>query len=410
MAQQSDWKLGDLLSKQNYFYLNEQYPLLKKQASKPYQLLTEAYLNCFFNNPTASNENIRELMSKYYNWLPISYQLPLALMAAENEMSVQNYNKAASVYTQIIEQCRPYYDSISLAWLINSHKICASLVDVPPMEVIYNQKHAKIPLIRDTWSLLKFPVYTYNEKKRTDTLYFMWDLGTNFSAMEERYMEFLKVKILSDSILISDPYGNYKYGKIGVVDELDLGEIQIKNIVFVIIPGRFTEHYPDDEMYAIFGLYAMKMLENMQITKSTLLISPSPKQFKKTQNMLLSNGSIFVNTKTTKTSLCMHFDSGRNISILTNNYLSKTGDTTNLIIDSVFVEDRKEMRKTIMIQKTNFTCQISNKKLSFPLIHIETQDYLPNYSILSDGVLGTDVILNNKKLTIDFKNMYFKVR
>jgi hypothetical protein len=52
-AQVSDWKLSELLSKQDYWELNKQYPSLKKQASEQYQLFIEAYLNYFSISPNS---------------------------------------------------------------------------------------------------------------------------------------------------------------------------------------------------------------------------------------------------------------------------------------------------------------------------------------------------------------------
>jgi hypothetical protein len=415
MAQRSDLQLNDLFAKQDFFELNKQYSLLKKQASEQYRLFMGAYVNSYFNKPAEANENIRQLYDKYPDWAPEGYPLFFSLMAVANEINMQKYDKAASIYTQIIEQYASVYDSISLSVLINLQKMFTPLADVPPMEVTYSKKPIKIPLKQDTHGLLNMPVYT--GENNTDTLYFVVDLGSGMSAIEERFAETLKIKTLADSILMSDVYDSpYRYIKIGVADELNLGEIQIKNVVFLIYPDRIVaDFFPDDEVYALFGLPVMQLLEKIELSKSTLLISPSPKQLKKTQNILLSNGQMFVNTKTAKTFLFMHFDPGRNISMLTQNYLSKTLDTAGLIfkpIDTMLVVDGKEIHHTEPEKavKTDFVCQVGGKKISIPFVYVETQDYLPGNYIPPDGVLGVDLILNNKKVIIDFKNMYFEVK
>jgi hypothetical protein len=415
MAQRSDSRLNDLFAKQDFFELNKQYPLLKKRASEQFQLFMGAYVNSYFNKPAEANENIRQLYDKYPDWAPEVYHLIFSIMIADNELNMQNYNKMASTYKQIIEQYAPQYDSIFLNSWENIYKMFAPLADVPPMEVTYSKKTIKIPLKQDTHGLLNMPVYT--GENNTDTLYFLVDLGSGMSAIEERFAEALKVKILADSILVSDVYdSHYQYIKIGVADELNLGEIQIKNVAFLIFPDRIVaDFFPDDEVYALFGLPVMQLLEKIELSKSTLLISPSPKQLKKTQNILLSNGQMFVHTKTQKAFLSMHFDSGRSISMLTQNYLSKTLDTAGLIfksIDTMLVVDGKEIHHTEPEKalKTDFVCHIGGKRVPIPFVHVETQDYLPGSRILPDGVLGTDLIMNNKKVIIDFKNMYFEVK
>jgi hypothetical protein len=411
MAQQSDLKLKELLSKQDYFALNEQYPLLKKYASKQYQLFTESYLNYFFNKPTESNENIRQLFNQYSNWLSSEYQIPFSFLAAENEMKMQNYNKTASIYAQLIEQINPYDDSVFFSSFVNAHKLYASLADVPRMEVVYSQKQTKIPLNDISWGLLTLNVYT--GENYTDTLHFTLDFGASFSMIEEKYAEVLKIKILADSILIANIHGSNKYAKIGVANELNLGEIQLKNVIFLVSSDRIIDIYPDDEMYALLGINVLQLLENLQFTKSTLLISPSPKRAKTVPNMLISQTSLFIHAKTPNTSLNLHFDSGRNSSFLNKNYLSKSReDTANLTIDTGFVAIGygSEYQKLKMFRKTDFVFQIDNKAISFPSIYIEMGNNLPNNMIPSDGVLGVDVITNHKKVTIDFKHMYFMVK
>jgi hypothetical protein len=407
-AQNADMQLRELMGKEDYFALNEQYPLLKTQTSEPYQLLTEAYLNTFFNNPLKANENIQKLFFKYSNWLPIENQLFLTQLMIVNEINMQNYNKVVSIYTQLIEQLTPHYDSLSLSFLINNHKLYTSLINVPHIEVHHAKKQTKIPLSKDSWGLLTLPIYA--GKTFTDTLAFTLDFGATLSIIEEKYVDIVGIRVLDDSIFISDLYGASHYGKIGVADVLNLGEIQIKNVVFLISPHRILDAYPDNEMYAILGFPVLHALEKLQISRSALLISHTKKQNKSSSNMLTSNFSLFVQAKVPKASLCLHFDSGRNGSNLTRNYLSKCQENiADFATDTISIGLLSGIKKMEVFTKNNFVCRIGKRRLSFSSIYIDTADYLQG-NIPCDGVLGLDILLQHKKIIIDFKNMYFEVK
>jgi hypothetical protein len=400
-------KLNDLFAKQDYWTLNEQYSVLKKQASKQYQLFTEAYLNYFFNKPEQSNDNIRQLFASYSNWISNS-SVSLCFMAASNMLTLQEYAKTASIYAQFIEQTETDLDSLSLYIYKNQHKLYKSLENIPPMQVFKSQKQTKIPLRKDIFGLLTLPVYSGKEKK--DTLNFTIDFGANFSMIEEKFANIFNIRILSDSILIGTPHGSYDYGKVGVAEEIHLGNISITNVIFLIAPNRIVDYYPENEMNAILGLPVLLALENLQITNSDLLISTS-KQKKCVPNMLMSNSSVFVQTKSSNQSLCMHFDSGTINSSLKKNYLSKNKDNIDVSgKDSVSIAAWGEAQKIERLKIPNFSCNIGNKTLQFPLIYLEMGDYLSNNFVSADGVLGLDILSQHKKIVIDFKNMYFQIK
>jgi len=407
VAQESDMQLYDLFSKQDYFTLNEQYPLLKKQASKQYLLLTEAYLNHFFNKPEQSNENIRQLFTEYSDWLPAENQVSLALMMANNASNMQDYATSASINAQLIEQLETQLDSFSLEMYKHKHKLCVSLESVLPIEVIYGKKQTKIQLDKDTFGLLTLPVFAGKEK--TDTLNFTLDFGAGFSMIEEKYARIFNIRTLSDSILIGNPYGSYDYVKIGVAEEIYIGDILVKNVIFLIAPNRIVDLYPENEMNAILGMSVLQALGNLQIGRSHLLISSS-KQRKRSSNMLISQSSLFVQAKTSNLSLCLHFDSGSNNSHLNKNYLSKSQkEASSFLTDSILMGYFGGMQKIEILKYPDFSCKIGNKTLHFPSMYIEMADYLSG-NISIDGVLGLDMILQHKKIIIDFKNMYFRTK
>ena len=410
-AQTSDLQLSELLNKQDYWALNEQYPLLKKQASRQFQLYTEAMLNHFFNKPEQSNENIQEILTDYPDWLPIEVQNYLALTVAANALNMQDYAKAASIYGQYIEQMESYLDSSSMAAYKSAYKLYKSLENTPPISVVYGQKQTNIPLSKDTFGLLTLPVMIGKEK--SNMLNFTLDFGASLSVIEEKYVDGINIRILSDSISINNPYGSFDgYTKFGVAEEIYLGDILVKNVIFIIYPDRIIDVYPENEMNAILGLPILQALENLQISSTVLSVSSVSKPSKFKPNMLIFNSSLFVHAKSSKNkSLRMHFDSGSDDSHLNKNYLSENQeDVGHFIADSIHKAALGGIQKIGILKMPHFSCKIGNKKLHFSSMYIEMADYLSGYFPI-DGVLGLDLITQHKKvIVIDFKNMYFQIK
>lgn len=407
-AQTSDMKLYELFNKQDYWELNKQYPLLKKQASEFYQLFTEAYLDNFFNRPEQSNEKIKQLFDKYKDRLVIENQIVFNIMYAINLVYMQNYTEAASIFANLAEKLENQTDSASLAGYKNAYKQYASLENVAPMSVTYGKKQTNIPLGKDTLGYLTLPISIGKEK--STTLNFTIDFGANFCMIEERFVNGLNIRILSDSILFHGAYGASAYGKIGVADEIYLGDILVKNVIFYIAPNRIIENYPENEMNAILGLPVLKALENLQISNSNFLISPVSKPSKHLPNMLISNLNVFIHAQLPKNSLTLLFDSGSKQSTLAKNYLSKNQiDISSFVADTVHRTGYGGGHEIEVLKMPNFSFKIGNKKLHFPLMDIEMTDVISS-NVPIDGVLGVDVLSQSKKIIFDFKNMYFQVK
>jgi hypothetical protein len=410
-AQTSDSQLNHLLAKQDYWTLNEQYPLLKNQTSELLQLYTEALLFHYFNKPMQSNEIIGKLLANYSDYLPIENQLYLINKAASNAVNMQDYSAAASIYTQLIEQIE--MDSLTMISYENIIKLYTSIGEVSPINVIYNKKQTKLKLEKNTVGLFTLPISA--EKEKINSVNFIIDFGANYSMIEEKYMDVFKIKILSDSILFSNPYGFSQYGKFGVAEEIWLGNVLIKNVIFFISPNRIVDMsdtiIPENEINAILGIDVFQALGNLQISNSTFAISPSSKQKKQHANMLISESSLLVKAKTPKLSLTMHFDPGSNYSELTNVYLSKSQENLNNLFTDTISRGTWSMVDTIVRFKIpNFNCNIGGGKLYFSPMYLTMDDYLSHNSIPIDGVLGADIFSKCKKIIIDFNNMYFHIK
>jgi predicted aspartyl protease len=399
-SQNADEQLDSLLSNNDIFKLKEKYLSLKAEVSEPMQLLIESNLCSFFNQPAKSNEKIDLLFSKYSDWSQ-NYQLQMALLMADNNAKLQNYQDVASIYAQLIEQLSPYLDEITLNSFEIMHRIYNSLQNVNSMEISYAATDNTIPLKRDSAGLLTIPVSQFD---------FVLDFGAGFCMIEEKYAASFGIKILSDSIIVRAGTGEHVHSKIGIADEIIIGNIKAKNVIFLISPDKILKNLPERlsnyEIHGIIGFPVLEAFENLILTDSQLIISKSLADTAHLSNMIIANNALFVEVITSEDTLLMQFDNGATDSYLTNRQLSDCGDMTT---DSVKTGSYNSMRVFKTCKKSNFFFQIGTKKIFIPVMDVYI-DKIEDTNIPVDGVIGQDIIRKNKETIINFKSMYIDFR
>jgi hypothetical protein len=413
--QKADNRIHALLGKQDIFTLNKEYPRLKKSSSEEGLLYMEFYLNSYFNKPEKAMEKVELIAQNASSWLNGEERLHVACLIADNSAKLQNYTNAAFVYEQLVEQLFPYWDSN----LLKPYKEMALFYNIlgmlSPMEIIYPEQTI-IPLKQDSGGLFTIGISTPDSG--AINFDFVMDFGANFSMIEEEYIEDLGIKIIADSIIVKGGSGIGVYSKIGVAEEIHIGEIKLKNVPFLILNkiielelenDTTSHHLTNYAIKGIIGYHVLQAFEYLIIEKTKLMVSKSIDRHKQAPNMIDFNNSLYIQAITSKSSLLMYFDSGSLESELNNNYILKNPKRNqNLSVDSIRKVHLGGIQLFKYHRKKNFQCKIGNKKIHFPEIKI--YDDLGISSMLIDGIIGKDIISNNKQIIIDFKNMYFEVK
>lgn len=405
-SQDAELRLSYLFSKNDFFKLKDEYKQLKEKTSKPMQLFIESYLCSYFNQPEEANENIKSILAEYPDFLTAEHQLNMALLLSDNELKLQNYKNSASIYAQLIEQLTPYWDENSMKPYKSMYRLYNSLQNVKPMEISYLKypHNTTISLKKDSVGLITLPVNSNNSVEKLD---FILDFGAGFCVTEEKYADSLGIKILADSIMSTTAIGTTVYFKIGVADEILIGNIKIKNVIFLLSSNKILDNLPQSfasyEIYGIIGFPVLQILEKLTLTNSILTVSKSYNNSEYTSNMIICNNILFVQVVSQNDTLLMQFDSGTTNSYLTNRYLLKE-NAENLTMNSIKKGSVNGIKEFRVYKKQNFSCRIGTKDIVIPLIDIYIDD-LQTTSLPIDGVIGQDIMRECKTITVDFKNM-----
>jgi len=410
-AQTADEQISTLFANNDFFKLKAAYPALKEQASKPMQLFIEAYLCTYFNQPEQAGKSISTLLSdvvkEYPHFLTSEHQLLLAVFWAENEAKLQNYENAASIYSQLIEQLAPHWNEEDLKSYKMQYHIYLSLQNVPKMEISYLDTTATIPLKEDTIGLLKLPVKGNNPQAKFD---FVLDFGAGYCITEEKYAKSLGINVLKDSFSMKTGIGTDEYCKIGLAYELMIGDVRIKNVVFLLYPDKILKDLPDTashyEINGIIGFPVLSALEHLKIAENQLVVSKSVTKPVFSSNMMTFSNQIFVQSISNEDTLFMFFDSGATKSDLRNHYVSNRSiDKESLVISTQKSASLGGIQTFSMYKKTDFPCQIGTKTFIFPSIDIFVED-IPFTAFPVDGTIGRDFMKKSSATIIDLKNMY----
>ena len=413
-AQSTDVQLNALLGSGNFFKLKEEYPKLKEKSSEAIQLFVEAYLGSYFNQPEQANENIR-LIFQFYSEYPDIFtpelQLSLYYFMAENEARIQNYKNAASIYAQLIEQLADFLDINALNAYKEMYRFYNSLQNVSQMEISYTGTNKTIPLKRDTVGLLTLSVNSNNLNENFD---FVLDFGAGFCMVEEKYANSLGIKVLADSVFVRTGIGTVEYSKMGIADEITIGDVKVKNVIFNLSPDKIVDKLPDSisnyKITGIIGFPVLRAFGHLIITDSQLVISKSPVSLIHSSNMMMCGNELYVQTVSAEDTLLMLFDSGSGDSYLTSYYLSNRDiNKENLEKSTRGRISYGGMREFEIYKKADFSCQIGVKEFVFPSIDIHIENFQVS-TLLIDGVIGQDVIKQSSATIIDFKNMYFQIK
>lgn len=404
-SQSSDKRISELFASQDYFTLKQEFSKLSENASEQLRLFSSAYIDSYFNKPVQANETIQLLLEKYPDWLGFENHIALAFLMADNYVKEQNYKFAASIYEQLISQLEPYWNDTMLASYRDAFKLWKALENSEPMFVSYHKKQVIVPLKNDNVGLLTFPV----KSKTSQTLDFALDFGAGFSMIEEQYTKDFGIEILADSISLISGVGTGVYSKIGVAREIQIGEITVQNVVFLIASKILPEIVSDSlnyEIKGIIGFPVLKKLEYLTIkTSGKMIVSKSKEKTKALSNIMIINDNLYIQAHTENNPLLMIFDSGSPKSDLTPQYLIKEEENiNNLLSDTAMSASYNSIKKFPIYKKENFRCIIGDKKFTFPTINIYKENVV-DFGMQVDGIIGRDVMEQSKQTIINFKNM-----
>ena len=314
-----------MLKKNDFYGLNTYYPTVETKMNPMLGLMAKAVNGSNFNDYSAANEAIDDLMENY------SDQLGESSLASFAGLKLANLF-VSSQYIKFNELLHEYSKAITLDDSFRSiAQLCKLLADVPELKVSVPAKDIEIPVSfkkrgRGEIMYLNASVNNHEEEFAFDTGAMKWNLTTDSIA------EINGIQIICDSFNISGITGS-GVCKIGILDSMSIEDIEINNAVFVIIPDSMSTHKLNDGSIVrignVLGTDIMNQLREVQIeSKIGKMVIPFKQTINpgKEQNFMCKTGNYMLYLSVNNEMTQMDFDTGNAKTQMFKNYYNKHTD------------------------------------------------------------------------------------
>lgn len=407
-----DPHLKALLDSGEYFQFREE--LLQRFTSvdynapdveRPGDLYFFAWENFLFNKPLQSNENIESFFHSKSFIYPDSVAAELLILKYQNHIRLFEYKTADSICSILLFRYPSVIDAAVVTAIRNSAAITAALVNIAP-QTIERKEDLDIKYKRDLVNLIRIPVTMQQHTEE-----YIFDTGANFSCISESEAKKSGVRILEAKFDVMSSSKAAVESKLGVADELHIGNITFRNVVFIILPDKALKFAGGIyKIKGIIGLPVIEQMKHIEITKNNRLRSTANFTGKGIINMGLEGNTPFVNVNFYGRDHIYIFDTGAAASVFGNKFSDAYGDSLLTAKDgSAHVGGAGGVQKIKTRTAKNVHYKFGNTTGKLKSISIQlngVMDVMANYY----GIVGQDIFMQWEVMTIDFENMFVELK
>lgn len=390
-------EIDSLLQVNDYFIARDKYQIACDSLQEFHRLKLGAVIDNVFNRLSASNRKIDSLFKFYDAKLSDKDKYRLLRTRQMNHSKLFEYKEADEAMDEMLTSNKSQIKEEDVEDYENTKKIWAALAGEPPQQVIIYE-HTVLKLKRDKLGL-------QNLELKLDSLVmdFIFDTGANFSTVTESTAQKLKIRIMDTTVIdVGSITGNKVKSKIGVCPEFSLGDILVKNAVFLVMPDEaLAIPQIPFQINGIIGFPVIEAMKEVQLTRSGEFIVPSQRSAHREQNMALS----FLTPVIRLDEGNFTFDSGANSTMLYDNYFKKHKDS---IVANYPETDIRfggaGGHTTIRGYRVPFSTTISNRVIQLDSVELLKESLKEDNHFT--GNFGQDLIGQFEKMTLNFESMF----
>lgn len=401
-SSQLEKHLQNLLDKKEFFRLNKVLQQNPSYLSKEKKLYFNAFVENAFNKNEESISSIQTLLKDFALSLNDTMRAELLMVQQDNYYKTYEYKKAGKTGEEILVKYRNVIDSIKIADIENSNIIWNALVDVQKQNAIVKNE-TQIQWKRDKANLMNVPV------KFSDSLYdFIFDTGANISTINTTLAKKFGLQIFDVTFDVGSSTGKQNKTSLGMADSFYMGDILIKNAVFLVVPDEMIS-FPSIGYYVngIIGYPVIEQLKEIRINKNGVITIPTKSVKSNLNNLALDGLMPIVSFITDNDTLCFHFDTGAKHTDLFKPYLDKYKDEvmSKGILDTVKIGGGGGIVETEVYKLPYFNIFICNKKVVLQDVDVRTKNIDATGDIFY-GNIGQDLISQSDEMILNFEYMY----
>jgi len=395
-------RLDSLLNRRHFFELKRELES-SAYASLPIhrKLYYQAFLHNFFHDLTTSNEEINLLLDQYKKQLTDNQVGNLLMKKIDNHVKLYQYEQAHLTTQLLLRKYKHALNAEERDDARNSDIIWKGLANVPPQTTTISSE-TQIAYRRDLAGLMNIPVNFADS-----TYYFVFDTGANLSVITESYARKSNLRMLNVKFKVRAITGLQVHAGLGIADELKLGNISVKNAVFMVFPDSALSF--GRGVYTIKGIIGFPIIEQLQeirINKNSMTV-PQQAIDRNIRNFgvdeLLPVITVAYNTDT----LAFTFDTGAQFTFLNEPFYrryKKLIDSAGKSLD-MQIGGAGGVAKTKAYKIPQIEINVAGKPALIKDVSVKTTSNTPKDKLYY-GNFGQDIMNQFKEMVINFRYMY----
>lgn len=408
--EQANTRVAELLNTADYVTLSKELPAVREMVVKPLLALADALVAHCEGRFEDSNRAIEEV-ARYPEELGHGTVFGMSNYAIINHLCLENYSQGAEVVRQLLEAL-PDTDEAEesrrglrslLSWM-------QALAEREKVEVVRPQSDAAIPVERRPIGRGEHLIVKATANGVSEN--FIFDTGCSHANFISRDVaERLGVEIVADSI-ITQGVGGKGYVRLGVLPEMRIGDVVIKNPTFLVAEHFIPEHVEVEGLCkAVLGTHIIRKLGEVRYErKAECMVLPSESSAPTQRNLACDNGTYYLVCHQAGEQLFLHFDTGNVKSQLSPRYFtrfqsyveaegseverSRSGGFGGVVWSDVRTMPHVEL-------------QVGSKSVKLHKVAVDMPNDTPmvNY----DGAVGMDLLTASDVVTFDLEKMFYRI-
>jgi len=392
-------ELESLITHRYYFTARDLYKSQYDKLSKFHQLKIGATIDNAFNRVESSNQKIELLLKNYDNLLSDSLRNDLLDTKQNNHSKLYEYRQAYNAINEILKKYSKILKNEDVEDYKNTLNIWKVLVDQPKQLILING-NTDMKMKKDKAGLSNLLVTNDTVK-----VPFIFDTGANFSTVTETTAKRLNMTIFDSLIDVGSITGQKIKARIAICPVFTLGNIQVRNAVFIVFPDKeLTITQLDYVINGILGFPVIEAFKEVEITKDGDFIVPKERTKYTEQNMAIHKLNPVINIDGEPYS----FDTGADETMLYDVYYKKHKKD----IDGHYKEEDlsfggaggQTTKKGFLV---DFRHTINGKSLKLDSVML-FKDNIKEEENYYFGNIGQDFIKQFDKMTLNFEDMFIR--
>ncbi len=351
-----------------------------------------------------SNVLFDKVIKESGNIIPDSIKTRIYESKVVNHINLFEYKDAYASAKILKEKYIKYLDDEEKENLADEEGLWTAVNDIKP-QTISRQGDEKIQMKKDFAGLWNIPV-----KINKESFDFIFDTGANFSVVIESLAKSLGMKLIDAKVKVGTATDIKVDAKISVCEELIIGNIILKNVVFLVLPDE-TLDFGFYKIKGIIGNPVIRAFDEIRINKDNLLTIPQIASESNMQNLCFTGFTPVLLMKKESDSLAFTFDSGAMRTMFYKPYfnLYKKSIEENYQPTEITIGGAGGNQKVKGYNLKDIVLQTGNSSASLDRVSVLSESTgKKNNSFY--GNLGQDYFSQFGEMTISFKGSFIEFK